>query len=157
MLDRHVKEMKNTAKFLMPYSFPAMPPEDEEIIAPLKQREITVDGYDLVVFFNNCSYGNIELETLQVYGKDFCFLPLTVVCKCVRKFLGDQELALVEIMHHNKQGILDESSRNIYVWTVYYDSEDQTPIETPFTKDVKMCCYDGLNFAQVEQNYFKLF
>lgn len=151
-LDQHVKEMRTLSRQLVPYSFPKVPPQDEEALSPLKQRQLIVDGYKIIAFFSVCSYGDIELETLQIYGKDFTFLPFTIICKCARKFLGDNYLSYVEVDHPGEQ---NQNSRRIYIWTVYYDVEGN-PMSMPFLKDVKDCCFEGLKFSQIEQGKINL-
>lgn len=149
-LERHIREMRVLASLLSPHSFPEVSPKDEEVIAPLKQREVSVDGYDVVVFFSTCSYGQVRLETLQLYGKDFSFLPFTVICKLARRFLGDEGLAYVEVMHHGKDGGFDGDSRKIHIWTVYY--ADGQRISSPFAKELKSCHFDGLRYAQMTRD-----
>ena len=51
-LDKTVSEMKNLGKILIPYSYPNKNAQDETFLTVLKQREIVIDGYDLIVYFN---------------------------------------------------------------------------------------------------------
>jgi hypothetical protein len=155
-LDKTVREMKNLARVLLPESFPIRSPEQEDIISCLKQREVTIDGYEVILYFNNCSYGDITLETLQIFGKHFTYLPFYLICKCAYKFLGEKELGLVEVMSFGKKNeLVDDMARKIYVWTVYY--KDDKPIASPFAREIKHCSYDGLEFSQVEQNELMFF
>jgi len=153
-LDKHVREMKALALQLVPHSFPIKSPQDEEIISCLKQREIVVDGYDLLVYFNRCRYLDIELESLQVFGKYHTFLPFSLVCKVATQFLDDKELSFIEVMH-NRKGVADEFARKIYVWTVYY--KDNDPVPSPFITKFTPCVYEGLRYSHVDRNQIAFF
>jgi hypothetical protein len=155
-LHQHVKEMRALAKQLTKYSFPLSTPQDEETISCLKQREIAVDGYDIVVYFNRCRYLSVELETIQIFGKYFTFLPFSLVCKVANSFLGDKELSLVEVMHCRNQGVMDEYARKIYVWTVYYDDNGK-PTASPFVGKGKQCDYQGLRYNKVNREQIVFF
>lgn len=152
LTDKEINEMKNLAKILVPYSFPIVSPEDEDIISCLKQREMCINGYDVIVYFNNCSYTKVSLKTLQIYGKYFTALPFFLVCQCAYRFLGDKELSFVEVHSKNNYDIY----RKIYVWTVYYD-KDNNPIENPFAKDVSKKSYDGLQFSKLNRGEITFF
>ena len=155
-LNKHVQEMLSLSKHLLKYSFPLTPPEDEDIISILKQREIEVDGYELVVYLNRCRYSDVELETLQVYGKYFTFLPFALVCKVANAFLGDKELSLIEVMHHRQGNVMDEYSRKIYVWSVYYNADGEK-ITSPFVNQLTPCSYDGLHYSHVNREQITFF
>lgn len=155
-LDVHVRGMKALAEQLVPFSFPLKSPQDEETISCLKQREIAVDGYDVIVYFNRCRYKDIDLGSLQVFGKYHTYLPFCLVCKIARQFLGDKELSLVEVMHHRNQGVADEYARKIYVWTVYHNSEG-TPIPNPFATKFTARSYEGLSYYHVDQSQVAFF
>lgn len=154
-IDVSVHQMKTLAAQLVAYSFPQVSPQDEETISVLKQREIAIDGYETIVYFNKCKYLDVEMETVQIYGKYFTFLPMSVVCKIVYKFLGDKELSLIEQMHYRRQGVMDEFSRKIYVWTVYYRNGE--PISSPFVNNFETRTYEGLRFSHVDNNQIVFF
>lgn len=156
LFEQEVKEMRSLAKHLLPYSFPITSPEDEDAISCLKQRDVNVDGYDLVIYFNNCSYGEVTLETLQIFGKHISFLPFSLICKCAYKFLGSQELSLIEVMHFKTPNTFDDNCRKIYVWTVYYNKEGK-PVASPFAKEQKIRSYEGLQFSQLNRNEVMFF
>jgi hypothetical protein len=145
MLDLHVKEMKALAKRLAKYSFPTVSPKDELDISCLKQREITVDGYELIVYFNECRHKDEEMQTVQVFGRYFTFLPFSVVCKVASLFLGTKNLSLVETM---------QAERKIYVWSVHRkDGELKcSPVDTLAVRK-----YDGLEFAQIDHKQVRFF
>lgn len=147
--------MRTLARSLIPYSFPLKSHEDEAEIAILKRRDITLDGYEIVVFFNNADYSDKTLETLQVFGKYFTFLPFYLVCKVARAFLGDEELSLVEVMH-SSTGKIDESCRKIYAWTLYYDVQGNR-IDGPFAKNAQTDTHEGWQFSRIPNEDIKFF
>lgn len=155
--DKHINEMRALAKQLVKYSFPNASPVDEEILSCLKQREIVLDGYNLIVYFNKCQHADTDLETLQVFGKYFSFLPFSLICKVAYKFLGNKELSLIEVVHNKKnvEGV-DQGTRKIYVWTVYHDS-DGNPITSPFADGENACSYEGLKYSHVDRNQIMFF
>ena len=154
-LSKTVGEMRTLARSLIPYSFPIKTHEDEADIAILKKRETTLDGYEIVVFFNNADYGDKTLETLQVFGAHFTFLPFYLVCKVARAFLGDEKLSLVEIMH-SSTGETDKSCRKIYAWTLYYDVQGNK-IDGPFAKNAVLDSYGGWQFSRIPNKDVKFF
>jgi len=110
-----------------------------------------IDGYEVVVYHSHCLYGDIRLETLQLYGKFITFLPFRVVCKLAKMVLGEQELALVELMHYREPGRLDEFARKIYIWKLYVSPEG-TPIPNPFVSDRTRCVFEGFYYDIVPKN-----
>ena len=151
--------MKALAHHLTKYSFPLVSQEDEEAISCLKQREITLDGYELILYFNRCKYADVYLETLQIFGKYFSFLPFSLICKVATKFLGDNDLSLVEVIHNKgnaKEAYVDQYSRKIYVWTIYYD-QDNNPIENPFASRLQASFYEGLRYFHLDRNQVTFF
>lgn len=157
--DRHIKEMKTLALHLVKHSFPIANPEKEDVISWMKQREIAIDGYELIVYFSRSHCYDVNLESLQVYGKYFSFLPFSLVCKVAYKFLGNKELSLIEVVHNKqnaKETVIDQYSRKIYVWTVYYDSSG-SPIANPFTADQEPQVYDGLRYTTVDRKQITFF
>lgn len=155
-LDDHVRQMKQMGTLLLPQSFPLGKPEDEDVISCLKQREIVVDGYDLVLYFNRCRYLDVDLETLQMFGKYFSFLPFRLACKVAYKFLGDKELSFIEVTHYKTPNVMDEYARKIYVWAVYYNNQNQ-PIPSPFAKKSSLCNYEGFSYLQVDKEQVAFF
>ena len=158
-LARHVSEMKALANQLIPYSFPIGSAEDEETISWMKQREITIDGYDVIVYFNKCQYEDVLMENLQVFGKYFSFLPFTLVCKVARKYVGERELSFVEVLHNRRsseESVMDQYTRKIYIWTVYYNLDGE-PIPNPYIKKGTDSSYDGLRFSHVDRQRISFF
>lgn len=125
----HVKEMKRLANQLIPFSFPIKTPKEDDEISCLKQRELVVDGYELVLYSNKCRYDKIELETLQIYGKYFTYLPFNLTTKIAKTFLGTKNLCFYDSYRGEK-----ESTRKVYVWAVYY--QDKQPIRNSFINGV---------------------
>ena len=145
-LDQIVDEMKSLGEMLMPYNWPHGHPALENDIAILKTRELEVDGYAIAVYFNRSNYGSYFVETLQIYGEKFCFLPFCLVAKLGKKFLGDHELYLTELIRHN---------RKIYLWTVSLDLEGK-PIPPRFEIQAENCVYDGFKYNYMKNTQLKL-
>ncbi len=139
-LDENILEMKRTSHFLMNYSFPKVPPEDEDDINILKVRDVCVDGYDVVLHYSKTDYDNYFLETLQILGKYSSFLPFALVCKIGKRFLGENYLSLVEVFKDN---------RKIYCWTRVsnYDGES---VQMPNQEDARCESYEGLEYVLID-------
>ncbi len=125
-LDTHISQMRSMGEFLMPFNQPKGDAEDEEAIDILKDREITVDGHELVCSYSKADFGDHLTESLTIFGQWSGFLPFGMVCKVARRFLGDEHLSLVD---HYRDG------RKWYVWTVCR-SRDDVAIPSPY-KDSK--------------------
>ncbi len=141
-LIEHVNEMRGLGEVLIDYNFPKAPPEWEDDLNVLKMRELVVDGYCILVHYSKADYGDHLLETLQVLGKNCPFLPFCLVCKLAKSYLGNRGLSLVEFFRDN---------RKIYCWTLTLDMEGK-PIPSPFSPDVQMCVYDGLEYGYMKPN-----
>lgn len=142
-LVEHIKEMRSFGEFLIPYNYPLVSVEDEEAINCIKQREVFVDGYDLILFFSKADWHNYYLETMQVLGKFSPFLPFSLVCRIGKQFLGNKYLSLVEIFRDNKK---------IYCWTVAVDKKTNLPIICPYKVELEKCIYDGLEYRFFDSN-----
>src|SRR4051812_13341963 len=104
----HVSDMKRLAEILSQYSYPVRM-TDENDIAILKQREIVVDGYNLVAYFGIADYGGIVLNMLSLTSEYSPFLPFALICKIAVEFLGNRELSFVECSKDKKK---------VYTWMV---------------------------------------
>ena len=138
-LNKHIEEMKKMGDHLVPHTFPQASLEAEKDIKTLKQRSITVDGYDIVVCYSKSEYDDNFLETLQIQAEHYPFLPFNVVCKLGVKFLGDDCLSLIEVV---------KSGRKLYCWTIAVDKEDGQRI-IPDEEASVPCSYEGLDFSSV--------
>jgi hypothetical protein len=110
-LDEHVEEMRDAAHALVEHSYPFVSDHEDRVIAPLKQRRIVVDGYDLVLSFNRSDYGSHLIETVEVTGLS-PFLPMRLVCKIAIRFLGGHCL-----LHH----VDFVNGHKVYIWKVCID------------------------------------
>jgi hypothetical protein len=146
-----IREMKGLSHTLIPYSFPLTSHDDENDISFLKQRNIIVDGIEVGIHFNSCTYRKFGMESLQIFGKQFSFLPFSLVCKIARFYLGDKHLSLIEVLH-GKNG---NSCRKIYVWTIYYDKDGV--ILNPFSKEPKHESYGDFKFSRITEQEIKFF
>jgi hypothetical protein len=137
-LDENVREMKSFCNFLIPYSKPKVSQEDDDDINVLRIREISVDGYSLVVHYTKNEWPTHYVEVLQITGKYTPFLPFYLVCKIGKKFLGNKYLSYLDF---NKE------DRKTYCWTVATD-KGNNPIPAPY-KNVSQsddCEYEGLSY-----------
>lgn len=136
--DEIVKEMKSFGTFLMPYSRPKVRQEDDDDVNFMKAKEVTVDGYALVIYYSKNDWPTHYMEILQVTGKYSPFLPFSLVCKIGKKFLGDKHLSLVEFTRED---------RKTYCWTVASDKTNN-PIPAPYKKESLSddCVYEGLYY-----------
>lgn len=108
-LDDEVEQMRNMAEMLVPFTFPVVDFKVEQEILVLKQRVVTVDGYDVLVVLSKAQYDNYFLESLQLQSTFAPFLPFTIVCKLGRAFLGPFNLSYVDFFKTNKK---------TYCWTI---------------------------------------
>lgn len=138
-LDEQVKAMRGLGEVLMPYNFPKVPAEEEEDVNSIKTREITVDGYTLIVHYSKAEYQQHYLETLQVLGKYTPFLPFSLVCKIGRRFLGPNHLSFVELFKGNK----------IYCWTVVKDRDD-IAVPGPYNNDIESRIFEGFEYRVMD-------
>ena len=146
-LSKHIREMKRLAEQLVPYTFPQAPLDTEKDIKSLKQREITVDGYDIVVCYSKGDYGDNFLETLQIQAEHYPFLPFNVVCKLGIQFLGDDCLSLIEVV---------KTGRKLYVWTLGTDKVDGMCI-LPDEEASVPCSYQGLDFSSLNPDHVNFY
>lgn len=125
--------MKTMSNRLVHLTFPKVDFKDEQEVLILKQRNMTLDGYELLVCYSKADYGEYFLESLQVQSLYAPFLPFTMVCKIGRAFLGCQHLSYIEFFRNN---------RKVYCWTV--KSRDERPL--PPDKKTKPGIYEGFEF-----------
>ena len=140
-----VKDTKSFGAFLMQYSIPKVNQEDDADVGFLKAKEVTVDGYAVVIYYSKNEWPTYYMETLQITGKYTPFLPFSLVCKIGKKFLGEKYLSYVDFMRDN---------RKTYCWTFATDKTDK-PIPAPYKKTslsddrtYEGLCYKCLNPSQ---------
>lgn len=138
--DETVQNMKSLGMRLIKYNYPQDPlalfEEDLEIF---KEREVVVDGYSVSLHYQVSDYEEYRLKTLQIFNKVGPFLPFNVVVKIAKKFLGTEQLSLVEVY---------KSNRKIYCWSLAADHDDQ-PIETPYISDSTTCFFEGFKYLYI--------
>lgn len=108
-LEEHAKELRRVCQHLVPYSFPKHDIREEEDLIPLKCRQIIVDGYDVSVNMSFSDFEKYQIENVQIQGVYTPFLPLYVVCKVAKAFLGERNLSCTDFVKNN---------RKIYNWMV---------------------------------------
>jgi hypothetical protein len=136
-LETLTKQMRASARQMVPWSYPRVDAFYEEYIYPLRIREATVDGYPVILYFGIADHGHHILETAQIFGKNTPFLPFYLVVKVARAFLGRDDLSLIE----QHRGV-----RKIYCWTVYRDQDGNT-VPAPFKMPVEKCVFEGFEYS----------
>jgi len=151
LFDETVREMKATAKKLLPHSFPLVTREKEAEISHLKQKVVKLDGYLLGVYYNECKYYKHTLNSLQVFGKKFNYIPFNLAIKVAVRFLGTHKLSLIEVPYQT-----EKCSKKIFVWTVYYDV-DGLAVDNPFHSVQKLESFNGVEFNRLNPSDVKFF
>lgn len=148
-LDQTAKSMKDFGEFLIPYNFPLNPRvEDEDDLSVLKTREACVDGYSVILYYNKSDFsyfsgvGSIQhfVETVQVQGRHFPFLPFALVCKVGKAFFGNEHLALAEAIREN---------RKLYCWTLMRD-KDGKPVPNPLSENIRT--FEGFEYNYLSES-----
>lgn len=147
-LDEVIQNIRSLGEMLVPHNFPLVPlMVGEDDLAVLKERELIIDGYEIVVNYQKSDYADHLLETLQIYGKNSPFLPFNVICKLAKRFLGSHHLSLVELFRHN---------RKLYIWSVCVDRTGK-PLPAPYDQDTESCEFEGFNYLYLQPNQVNLF
>ena len=133
-LRKHVSEMKSMAELLVPYTFPMVDYEDEQEVLILKQRQITVDGYEIVVALSRANHKKFHLVSLQIQSATSPFLPFNLVCNLARVFLGPRHLAYVEFL---------KDGRKFYCWTLRITPEGRFLLPS---KETEPSSYEGFEY-----------
>ena len=139
-----VDNAKKMARSLIPYTHPRVHYLEEQEVLLLKQRNLTVDGYEALILYSEADYGKYFLKSLQVQCANGPFLPFTVVCKLGRIFLGSDNLSYVEFYKNN---------RKVYCWTAKYRGENVLPPESQTTHG----SYEGFQFRILHPSSVELF
>jgi hypothetical protein len=128
-----VKDIKNIAELLIPYTFPKVDFKTEQQVLALKQTNLTIDGFDLITYYSKSDYQDHYLESLQLQSLYAPFLPFTVVCKAAQLFLGFTGLSYIEFFRN---------SRKIYCWTLRTADGKRLPPD----KKSKPSTFEGFSF-----------
>jgi len=145
-LDKCVKELKAIGKYLIPYTFPMASLEFEKDIKILKQTEVTIDGYDVILSYSKADYEDSFSEILQIQPQYYPFLPFNLLCKIAVRFLGDKNLSLIEVIKDKKK---------LYCWILQTDKFDGSPIEPESKSSVKI--YQNMKYYSInpdEVNFY---
>jgi hypothetical protein len=105
----------------------------------LNGRIVEIDGYSLNLKFNRRRNGSVINETLSISAENHTFLPFNLLCKLAKKFLGQHELFLYELV---------DEFRKIYIWSVSLDHEGK-PIATYFKNKYEVCTYDDFSYIHI--------
>jgi hypothetical protein len=143
-LEKQVEEMKGMAEWLIPFTFPEVIFSEEQEVLPLKQRNITLDGYEMIICYSKANYSSYFLESLQIQSYYSPFLPFTLVCKLGRAFLGKDNLSYIEFFRNG---------RKVYCWTIRSRDGRSLP---PGNKS-KMGSYEGFAYNILQPGSIDLF
>jgi hypothetical protein len=141
-LEDIIEEMRSVGDLIIDHNFPKMPVLMEDDLIIFKQREVVIDGYSVTVNYQKSDYGDIFMETLQIYGTNSPFLPFNLICKLGKRFLGSHNLSLVELFKDNKK---------IYIWTVWVDEQGK-PCDPPYEIETEECVFEGLQYSYMQPN-----
>lgn len=147
-LNEVVSNMRSLGRLLLPYTYPqtltSLLDGDLDIF---REREIYIDGYSVIVYYQKSDYGQYFLETVQIYNKIGPFLPFCIVLKTAIKFLGIESLALVEMF---------KSNRKVYCWSLATDYQG-SPIELPYYADGETCFFEGTSYFYINPSYVNFY
>lgn len=139
-----IENMKAVAEYLMDYTFPMVSFEDEQKILCMKQRTLTIDGYEIVVCYSMANYEKYVLDTLQIQSPQVPFLPFNIVCKVAQLFLGKENLCYIDFFKYNKK---------VYCWAV----KSFEGIRLPPSKKSDPTSYEGFDFHLMQPGTVDLF
>ena len=131
-----------TILMLIPYNYPQTPFSEDDRLDIFKEREIVVDGYSIIVNYQQSDYNTYLLKTLQIYNRVGYLLPFNFIVKVVKKFLGADHLVLVEITKEDVQ---------IYCWSLACDYENKA-IKMPYCEDCDDCderIFEGTHYMHI--------
>ena len=144
-LDNIVEKMRNVGEQLVQYNFPMASTKMENYINILKSQSIIIDGFSCNINYSKANYKTHFVETLQVWGDNFPFLPFFLVSKLARRFLGSNHLFLVEI---------PKDGRKIYSWSVFVDKRG-IAIPTPEIETTESFSYEGFRYHYLSPSQIK--
>lgn len=131
-----IEPMRKMAIMLAPYSHPHV--QDETDVLFLKQRDIIVDGYTVIISCSRADYEGVYLDAISFTGRYMPYLPMPIVCKLGEKFLGNKELTFNELL---------KDGRKVYTWMVLCKS-DGTPISNDFVQNGICDSFNKLEFTR---------
>ena len=143
-LTKTVKQMKSIARMLIPHTYPKVEFEHEQEVSLLKQKTITIDGYEVVLCYSEALYPDHVLRSLQIQSAYSPFLPFVLICKIAQEFLGTNNLSYIEFFRNN---------RKVYCWTVKFRDGELLP---PGSK-TKPGNYEGFEFRILSPGSVDLF
>jgi hypothetical protein len=135
---QQIEEMHSMANQLAPYTYPQTSRFKEFEVDVLKQRQMTLDGYEIMAHFSRADYGKCKIESVEIIGVYTPFLPMYVLCKIATKFLGGHELKYSESF---KKG------RKVYIWAVALDERGRPiPLTDP---ELERGMYEDFGYSYV--------
>lgn len=143
-LDEAYDKLTVMGNQLVRYSYPKSPKFLENSIYPWRSLEVVVDGYLVIVNYNRSEMSEKKcyLETIQIFGKRNIFLPFSLVIKIAQKFLGNQDLSLLEIY---------KSDRKVYLWSCLVDYNGK-PIKSELKVDSEIHYYNDFKYNYLDSS-----
>jgi hypothetical protein len=127
-----IETMKIMADICTPLTMPKAPEHLEDYIYDLKKQEIFVDGYNLHCYYSISDFTTHILKNLQLYSETFSVLPFALTFKIAKLFLGEENLAYLEI----KKNISDKDIK-VYCWTTVRDKHGKAmPCSAKHTEQI---------------------
>ncbi len=153
----NVEQMKRMTELLIKHSFPSVSPVDEEIISPLKQRILVVDGYEITLYYSICKYRkDLILKTVQIYSRNTTYLPFRLLCKIGKLFFGEEIPSFSCVYDYRFPDSAE--ARKVYVWSIYCDENGVMPFEeNPIFPNLKLSQFENFCYYSVNGNVLKFF
>jgi len=140
-LDERIAQIVTFGDTLISHNYPLGPAKNEDDLHSLKTSELMVDGYNVIVHYSKADYEKHFLITLQLHGKYEPFLPFNLVTKIAKRFLGEDNLYLVELLKEN---------RKLYCWTLTTTKDGEAvpnSLQEPVAESLE---YEGLRYGYLQ-------
>lgn len=153
----NIDQMKRMAEILIKHSFPTVSAVDEDIISPLKQRVLVVDGYEITVYYSICKYRkDLILKTVQIYSRNMTYLPFRLLCKIAKLFFGETFPSFSYVDDYRFPDSAE--ARKVYVWSIYCDEDKIISFEeNPIFSNLKLSQFENFCYYSVNGNHLKFF
>lgn len=146
-LDQVCEKLITMGRQLVEYTFPQAPQQLENSIFPWRLEETIVDGYYVVLHYTYLLHEDgFFVESIQIHGKHDPFLPFHVVVKIAQRFLGTNNLSLLELFKEN---------RKIYCWSCFLDKDGKV-LEPQTGSDYQAHVFEGFRYNYVDSSQIHL-
>jgi hypothetical protein len=106
-----------------------------------------IDGYSLFLHYQKSDYDDYFIQSIQIHNLKSPFLPFNLICKIGKRFLGSEQLSLIEIFKEH---------RKIYIWSLCTDKKNN-PIEIPNKDSIEECEFEGLHYSYLQPSMVDFF